>query len=333
MNMTIQEDDMYIASRYCNEYIAELSAFLVDKKRIADKEIKNCENKIKIEIKDIEVLKEKAILCKNVIDKNKIRIEKIPNEIKELENEIEDNIERIDSTPIPVYTYEYDYYSDRSRRVIDHDATRSNEDYIEDLKEENRHLKRRIELLNAKKQECYENINSLEMMTNNINHNISEKERLILLVRSNITLINNSVMFLNKEINKIQNEIDELNKKVLKCADLIHNYGVTLTNIFYKDNRVSYNSKDIFIVNSATIGEEIEIMKSLINTNNSNLSLFNKGINNYTGNLNDAFSNQVSMIANESVNELKKINDCYFQYSNILKKAQEFLIQYEMVKI
>lgn len=333
MNMTIQEDDMYIASKYCKEYINELSTFIIDKKRIHDKELNNCEAKIDIEKKDIEYLKNKIVICNDIIHSNKKRIEEIPNEISNAKQEIEDNIERINNIPVPAYTYEYDSYFERYYQVVDYYQTRENEEYIDELKEENKNLERRIDFLNSKIEECYENIKLLETMITNINHNINEKEKLIELIKSNINILKLSFEALKKEIIRCQNDLEELNQKILKCADYIHNYGITMSNIAYKDLKISYSSKDVFIVNSRLIGDEIEMLKMVVAMNNEIINNGMKGINNYTNQLIDDISEQSSNIGNNAIFGIKNINGCYYQYLITLKKAQGFLIGYEMIKL
>ena len=106
-----------------------------------------------------------------------------------------------------------------------------------------------------------------------------------------------------------------------------------MSNIAYKDLKISYSSKDVFIVNSRLIGDEIEMLKMVDDMNNEIINNGMKGINNYTNQLIDDISEQSSNIGNNAIFEIKNINGCYYQYLMTLKKAQSFLIGYEMIKL
>jgi len=334
MIMTIQEDEMYYASKYCNEYIKELTDFIVDKKRIFEKNKKECEEKINSESEDISLLKEKIDTCYNIISDNKERIKQISEEIQELEEVIDDNDYHIDNTVVTVYTSEYDKYSGEAHKVVDYERTRKNEDYIDMLSDENSDLQDSINALKREKAECFRNIKSLETMITNIGLTIEEKGKLIEKIKANITILDSSFRLLNNETANMQNELTELNKNILKCIDYIHSYGLTISNMYYKDLKNSYTSKDIFALNSETIQEEIGLLKATIEFNNEIVSKFAKEIKEFADNLSGSgFSKQVPEISSRKVLEIKKINDNYIYTLNILKKAKEFISAYEMVKI
>ena len=333
MTSSIQENEMYLASQYCQKYIAELTDLLVAETRVYTAEQKNCENKILNEQNDIAKLKEKINLCNVYIDNNKTRLQQIPKEIKDLEDDIKSCEYEADNTEVPVYTWEYDSWAERSYRVVDDDATYRNERCIERMRERISDDRYAIKRLNDEIRRCEANINSLMEMINAINSCIRKKEALISKIQSNISYLQKSFSALKKEISKEQSELKVLDGKILKGAEYIHNYGMTMSKIYYKDVNLPYSNNDIFSITCSGLNQEIDMLKAATSINSNNIANCSKGVLQFTNQLQDNVSEQAKQLTVKCALEIKKINDTYISAADTMKKALAYLSAYENIHI
>ena len=87
MIASINEREMYVAHKYCLDYIKSLSEILVLLTRTFNGVINSCKSKISTEQNDIKDLENKDNLCDKLISENNKRISEIPQEISDIEDE------------------------------------------------------------------------------------------------------------------------------------------------------------------------------------------------------------------------------------------------------
>ena len=328
MSQTIQENEMLIASRFCQKYISELGDLVVENSRLCSSVVKECEGKISHERDDISILREKLQECRNYISDNQRRIAQIPNEISDRESDSRLCEQIIDSTPIPVYTMEYDYYRERWYETIDYSETEANRRYVSIMYERIEDNECAIDRLKMEKEKCESNLRALNQMVKEIETCITQKESLISKIQENIAYLQKSLATFRGEMEREQAELKVLDGKILKGAELIHSYGTTMAKIGYKDARLGYNSNDIFSINSAGLVQEIENLRSTVNEASALISNCAKSVTLLISQLQDSITEQAKQMTVNSAMEIKKINESYAQDVEIMKKALSFLTAY-----
>ena len=307
MTSSVQENEMYLASQYCQKYIAELTDLLVSESMVLNIEIKNCESKISSELNDVEQLKGKINLCKAYLSDNTNRLHQIQRDIHDLEDDISLCEYKIDTT--------------------------SNRIYIEQMRERICDDKHTIKGLRSEARYCESNIASLYYMISEIDTCIRKKEDLISKLKTDISLLQKSFASLKNEIGREQSELKLLDGKIIKGAEFIHNYGITMARINYHGMSVPYSNNDIFSITSTGLAQEIDLLNSVIKVNSVNISNCGKGMFQYSAQLQDNVSEQAKQITVKCITEIKKINDMYISAMDTMKKALSFLSAYENIRI
>lgn len=329
MNATFQEDEMYVASRFLKELGESFMELLKAENQNVDSVKTSANAKIDNQKRDIEIIENKINEARHYIAFNKQRVESIPNEIRDLENDNNYCQREIDSTPIPVYEYYYDRYGNE-HSIIDRESTDLNISYVNKLTNRIDNNKLRIKALKEEKEKRESNISNLDRMIFQMKQKIEEKRSFISEINTSIETLSNDFSKYQSLINKSINLISDLDKKVLQCASLIASFGKTFKEVGYNGTTISYSSKLVLDITGNSLKEEIDALSNMTNTNITLLSNCSKAVSAFNVLEGDVIR-ETGIIANKSLSKIKNINEINMQNSKKMKKALEYLITYENV--